>query len=89
MLETYFGERVQVPVRMCAVGVREEEQMDTELSVTQNGYQQHLTGKRLHSFLCIVLNGRKRLCKLECDLKLDFEEANLDLDSKHQPTEGP
>lgn len=43
-----------------------------------------LTGKRLHSFLCIVLNGRKRLCKLECDLKSEIEEANLDLDSKHQ-----
>lgn len=59
MLETYFGKRIQVPVRMCAVGVREEEEIDTDLRVTQNGYQQHLTGKRLHSFLCIVLKGGK------------------------------
>lgn len=45
--------------------------------------------KKTTQFLCIVLNGRKRLCKLECDLKSDFEEANLDLDSKLQPTQGP
>lgn len=52
-LETYFGKRVQVPVRMCAVGVGEEE-MDTDLRVTQNGYQQHLTEKRQHSLLCSI-----------------------------------
>lgn len=60
MLETYFGKRVQVPVRMCAVGVREEEEMDTDLRVTKNGYQQHLTEKRLQGLVCLVVNVRKR-----------------------------